>query len=206
MTAPSIVRQLHASLASRAPDQLIAVLQEAGYAAGEGLFKAFTAVNSATDLDADMLGEALSEFFTSGGWGSVTVSPVGIGALALDSTDWAEAEPGTAQSPMCFFSAGMLADFLGRLSDETVAVMEVECRSRGDERCRFLSATPEVLDKVYNEMTAGRSYEDALSAPRPDSRHPTPIIDERRLLPQAAMTATSATPATARRSQIPQSV
>ena len=162
MTAPSIVRQLHASLTAHAPDQLITVLQEAGYAAGEGLFKAFTAVNSATDLDADMLGEALSEFFTSGGWGTVTLSPVGTGALALDSPDWAEAAPGTAQSPMCFFSAGMLADFLGRLADETIAVMEVECRSRGDERCRFLSATPQVLEKVYNEMTAGRTYADAL--------------------------------------------
>src|SRR5437867_8154748 len=81
MTAPSIVRQLHASLAAHAPDQLITVLQEAGYAAGEGLFKAFTAVTSATDLDAGMLGETLSEFFTSGGWGAVTLTPVGIGAL-----------------------------------------------------------------------------------------------------------------------------
>ena len=162
MTAPSIVRQLHASLAAHAPDQLITVLQEAGYAAGAGLFQAFTSVKSATDLDADMLGETLSDFFTNGGWGAVTLTPVGTGALALDSTDWAEADPGTAQSPMCFFSAGMLADFLGRLSDETVAVMEVECRSRGDERCRFLSARPEVLEKVYNEMTAGRSYAEAL--------------------------------------------
>ena len=165
MTAPSIVRQLHASLAAHAPDQLITVLQEAGYAAGEGLYKAFTAVNSPTDLDADLLGETLSDLFTNGGWGSVTVSPVGIGALALDSTDWAEAEPGTAQAPMCFFSAGMLADFLGRLSDETVAVMEVECRSRGDERCRFLSATPEVLERVYNDMTQGRTYAEALGGP-----------------------------------------
>ena len=88
---------------------------------------------------------------------------VGTGALALDSRDWAEAEPGTSQTPMCFFSAGMLADLLGRLSDETVAVMEVECRSKGDERCRFLSATPGVLEKLYNEMTQGRSYEDALA-------------------------------------------
>jgi predicted hydrocarbon binding protein len=163
MTDPSIVRQLHASLAAHAPDQLVTILQEAGYAAGAGLFKAFTAVNSATDLDADMLGETLSEFFARGGWGAVTLSAVGTGALAVDSSDWAEAEPGTAQSPMCFFSAGMLADFLGRLSDETVAVMEVECRSRGDERCRFLSATPEVLEKVYNDMTAGRTYEEALT-------------------------------------------
>jgi predicted hydrocarbon binding protein len=165
MTAPGIVRQLHASLAARAPDQLVTILQEAGYAAGEGLYRSFAATNNPADLDADMLAETLSEFFTSGGWGSVTITPVGTGALALDSTDWIEAEPGTAQSPMCFFSAGMLADFMGRLSDETVAVLEVECRSRGDARCRFLSATPEVLEKVYNEMTAGRSYEQALSAP-----------------------------------------
>lgn len=162
MTVPGILRQLHASLAAHAPDQVVTILQEAGYAAGEGLYKVFAAVNNPTDLDADLLAETLSEFFTSRGWGTVTITPVGTGALALDSGDWAEAEPGTSQTPMCFFSAGMLADFLGRLSDETVAVMEVECRSKGDARCRFLSATPETLDKVYNEMTQGRSYAEAL--------------------------------------------
>jgi predicted hydrocarbon binding protein len=160
---PAIVRQLHASLATHAPEQIVAILQEAGYAAGEGLYKSFTQIANPADLDADELGPTLSEFFTTGGWGAVAITPVGTGALALDSADWAEAEPGTAPMPMCFFSAGMLADFLGRLSEETIAVMEVECRSKGDARCRFLSATPDVLDKVYNEMTAGRSYEEALS-------------------------------------------
>ena len=160
---PSVVRQLHASLLSRAPDQAIAILQEAGYAAGEGLYRAFAAANNPSDLDADLFAETLSEFFTSSGWGAVTISPVGTGALALDSSEWAEAEPGTSQTPMCFFSAGMLADFLGRVSDEPVSVMEVECRSRGDARCRFLSATPDVLQRVYEAMTEGRSYEEALS-------------------------------------------
>jgi predicted hydrocarbon binding protein len=163
MSTPSIVRQLHASLASHAPEQLVTILQEAGYAAGEGLYRAFTAANNPAELDADLLGETLSEFFRSGGWGSVSITPVGTGALAIDSPDWAEADPGTAQTAMCFFSAGMLADFLGRISEETIAVMEVECRSKGDGRCRFLSATPAVLEKVYNEMTAGRSYEEALA-------------------------------------------
>jgi predicted hydrocarbon binding protein len=163
MTTPSIVRQLHASLAAHAPEQLVTILQEGGYAAGEGLYQAFAAANNPAELDADLLPETLSDFFRTGGWGSVTITPVGTGALAIDSTDWAEADPGTAQTPMCFFSAGMLADFLGRISDETIAVMEVECRSRGDARCRFLSATPEILDKVYNEMTAGKTYEEALA-------------------------------------------
>lgn len=164
------LRQLHASLASHAPDQAVTILQEAGYAAGESIYRAFAGwlkeragVDNPANLDADLLTETLSDFFTSGGWGTVTMTPVGTGALAIDSSDWAEADPGTAQSPMCFFSAGMLADFLGRISDDTVAVMEVECRSKGDPRCRFLSAPPPVLEKVYNEMTAGRSYEEALS-------------------------------------------
>ena len=148
---------------SRAPDQAIAILQEAGYAAGEGLFRSFADAHSPTDLDADLLAETLSEFFANGGWGTLTMSPVGTGALALDSSDWVEADPGTSETPMCFFSAGMLADFLGRLSDEPVSVMEVECRSRGDARCRFLSATPEVLQRVYEGMTEGRTYEEALS-------------------------------------------
>ncbi len=163
MTTPSIVRQLHASLAAHAPEQLVTILQEAGYAAGQGLYQSFSATHNPAELDADLLPDTLSDFFSAGGWGSVTITPVGTGALAIDSADWAEAEPGTAQTPMCFFSAGMLADFLGRISDETIAVMEVECRSKGDARCRFLSATPGILDKVYNDMTAGKTYEEALA-------------------------------------------
>jgi predicted hydrocarbon binding protein len=168
---PALLRQLHASLAAHAPDQLVTILQETGYVAGEATYRAFAdwlparaGVSNPAELDSELLPEMLSDFFASEGWGSVSITPVGTGALALDSADWVEADPGTAPQPMCFFTAGMLADFLGRLSGggETVAVMEVECRSKGDERCRFLSAAPEVLDKVYNEMTAGRTYEEAL--------------------------------------------
>lgn len=164
------LRQLHASLMSRAPEQAIAVLQEAGYAAGEGTYRAFAAwlpgrvgVDRPEDLDSELLPEVLSDFFAHAGWGTLTISPVGTGALAVDSPDWAEAEPEDAQTPMCFFSAGMLADFLGRLSGEPVSVMEVECRCRGDARCRFLSAAPDVLQRVYEGMTEGRTYEDVLS-------------------------------------------
>lgn len=168
---PGTLRQLHASLAAHAPDQVVTVLQEVGYAAGAGTYRAFAdwlperaGVARPEELDAALLGDVLSEFFGRAGWGTLTMSPVGGSALAVDSPDWAEAEPGTAETPMCFFSAGMLADFLGRLSDQPVAVMEVECRSRGDGRCRFLSATPEVLEQVYEQMTQGRTYAEALGA------------------------------------------
>jgi predicted hydrocarbon binding protein len=165
------LRQLHRSLAQYSPDSAITILQEAGYASGEGVYQAFcrwlgahAGTEHPEELDAANFGGALSDFFEASGWGPLAVAPVGGAALALDSSDWAEAEPGSADTPMCFFSAGMLADLMGRVSGETVAVMEVECRSRGDSMCRFLSASPEMLQEVYEKMTAGMSYAEALQA------------------------------------------
>lgn len=163
------LRQLHRSLAQHTPDAAITILQEAGYASGEGVYQALcgwlgthAGTEHPEELDAANFSGALSDFFESSGWGHVTMAPVGGAALALDSPDWAEAEPGSAQMPMCFFSSGMLADVMGRVSGETVAVMEVECRSRGDSICRFLSASPTTLQEVYEKMTAGMSYAEAL--------------------------------------------
>ena len=165
------LRQLHHSLLRDAGDHAVTILQEAGFAAGEGVYQVFcnwlpgqTGVPRPEELDAARLTDVLSEFFRATGWGSVTVGPLGGAALAIDSGDWAEAEPGTAQMPMCFFSSGMLADFFGRLSGEPVAVMEVECRSRHDPRCRFLSAAPDTLNVVYDHMTQGKGYAEALGA------------------------------------------
>src|SRR5947209_11069165 len=162
------LRQLREGLLRHAPDHAIHILQEAGFAAGEGVYRAFqtwlpeqAGVARPEDLDAAQLNDVLSAFFQAAGWGAVTVAALGP-ALALASRDWAEAEPGTTETPMCFFTSGMLADFLGRLSGETVAVMEVECRSRNDARCRFLSASAETLQHVYDEMTQGKSCEEAL--------------------------------------------
>ena len=58
----------------------------------------------------------------------------------------------------------MFADFFGRLSDAPLSVMEVECRSAGAERCRFLLGSTEVMEHVYNAMSAGESYEEAVGA------------------------------------------
>lgn len=165
------LRQLHLSLAQYAPDAAVTILQDTGYAAGEGVYHAFcrwlaehAGIDRPEELDAAQFGDALSDFFAASGWGRVSVAPVGAAALALDSSDWIEADPGSAQMPMCFFSAGMFADVMSRVSGETVAVMEVECRSRGDSLCRFLSASPATLQEVYEKMTAGMSYAEALQA------------------------------------------
>lgn len=165
------LRQLHQSLLTRAPDHAIAILQEAGFASGDGTYQAFcgwlpgaTGIARPEEIDTAQFNSVLSEFFAAQGWGTVSVQPIGGAAFAVDSGDWAEADPGSAQTPMCFFSTGMLADFLGRITGDPVAVMEVECRSRGDGRCRFLAASPETLQQVYEAMTQGKSYEETLSS------------------------------------------
>jgi len=171
MIGPSGLRALHASLLGRAPEQALTVLQEAGYGAGADLYQAFvswlpraTGFAKPEEIGAAQLSAVVSRFFEHAGWGDLSVTSIGGGTLALDSTTWAEAEVGTAEQPMCCYSAGMLADFFGRLSGEPVAVMEVECRSKSDARCRFLTAVPERLQRVYEGLTQGKSYEEALQA------------------------------------------
>jgi hypothetical protein len=66
--------------------------------------------------------------------------------------------------PCCNLSAGMLADFFGRVADAPLAVMEVECRSTGAERCRFLLGSAEVMQAVYEGMSQGQPYDEAVAA------------------------------------------
>ena len=165
------LRALHTSLLTHTPDQAVTILQETGYAAGSDVYWAFcawlpgaTGVGKPEDIGASELSSVLSRFFRQAGWGNVAVASIGGGTLAIDSDDWAEAEPGSAEVPMCFLSAGMLADFFGRLSGEPVGVMEVECRSRNDGRCRFLTALPDRIQQIYEEIAQGKTYEEAVSA------------------------------------------
>lgn len=166
------LHQLRTSLERDLGLQAASYLQEAGFAAGEATHQAFTAWTaerfSGTEpasLDERWLSEALTGFFRSAGWGELAASPLGP-VLALDSGDWAEAldAPG-ADYPSCHLSSGMLADLLGRIAGEPTAVMEVECRSRGDGRCRFLAGAPETMGSLYERMAQGAGYRDALGEP-----------------------------------------
>jgi predicted hydrocarbon binding protein len=165
-----VLHQLRAALERDTGLQAASYLQEAGFAGGEELYAEFTGwlwsthgVERPADLDAQYLSEVLSQFFTELGWGALGVNALGSAVLALDSTEWAEAsDEARGEFPSCHLTCGLLADFFGRLSDGLVAVMEVECRSRGDARCRFLAGAPETLSELYERMAQGTSYADAL--------------------------------------------
>jgi hypothetical protein len=65
--------------------------------------------------------------------------------------------------PACHITTGLFADLFGRVAGSAVAVLEVECRSAGHPRCRFLVGSPEVMDAVYEEMVRGVPYGDAVA-------------------------------------------
>jgi uncharacterized protein len=165
-----VIHQLRTSLERDTGVQAAAYLQEAGFAGGEELYQEFAAwlqrargVDQPAALDVRFAGEVLGEFFAEQGWGSLTATPLSPAVLALDAADWAEAaEAPRGEFPSCHVTCGLLADFFGRIADGLVAVMEVECRSRGDARCRFLVGAPETLGALYDRMAQGSAYAEAL--------------------------------------------
>jgi predicted hydrocarbon binding protein len=144
-------------------------LQEAGYAGGDALHQAFGKWCEARDLGVpeNMAAREFelraAEFFWELGWGVVTVGTVRDSVLMLDSPDWAESDPASAmQYPGCYLSAGLLSDFFGRIAGAQLVAMEVECRSMGSERCRFLVGSAETMQHVYDGITQGIAYDASL--------------------------------------------
>ena len=139
-------------------------LQEAGYAGGESVFASFREWLAARGDDADALGfdefkSLAAEFFRDTGWGTLEVGTLHDVVITLDSTDWAEADPTlNIGFPACYYSMGLLADFFGRMAAAPLACYEVECRSNGAARCRFLLGSAEVIGQVYQRMTEGVDY------------------------------------------------
>jgi predicted hydrocarbon binding protein len=148
-----------------------AYLQEAGYAGGAALYDSFERWSAANghavpeSMTAPEFELRATDFFATLGWGHVRVGVLHDSAMTVDSTDWAEADPASVmQYPGCYLSAGLLADFFGRVAGTQLVVMEVECRSMGSSRCRFLLGSAETIQHVYDEMTKGVAYEQALGA------------------------------------------
>jgi hypothetical protein len=57
----------------------------------------------------------------------------------------------------------MFANFFGQIAEAPLAVLEVECRSMGSERCRFLVGNAQVMEHVYGELERGVAYSEAVA-------------------------------------------
>lgn len=146
-------------------------LQDAGFAGGESLYQSFrTWVKDrsnmeASELPAEEFGQLASEFFREAGWGTFELGAMGEALATVDSTDWQEADTSTRlQHPGCHLTTGMLAGFFAAAGDAPLAALEVECRSAGNSRCRFLIGAGAVLTYVFEQVELGTDYEAALES------------------------------------------
>ena len=158
----SSLAALRAALIRDAGPAAASYLQEAGYAGGETMFESFRSWLAArTEAEPDELGveefeRFATDYFRDAGWGSLKVGTL---------NDWGEADPASGMDhPACHFTTGMFADFFGRIADTPLAVLEVECRSMGAPRCRFLVGNASVMEHVYDEMGRGVDYEEAVGS------------------------------------------
>jgi predicted hydrocarbon binding protein len=162
---------LRTSLLRDAGPAAAAYFQEAGYAGGAAVYEAFRTwllergLGSPDALGVEEFAAHASEYFRDLGWGSIRLGALRDTVATLDSPDWGEVDPaGGLEQPGCHLSTGMFADFFGRIAATPLAVMEVECRSAGDSRCRFLLGSAEVMERLYEAMAEGKGYEAAVEA------------------------------------------
>jgi predicted hydrocarbon binding protein len=106
----------------------------------------------------------LSNYFAKRGWGTLEHRALHPGVGVLSSSDWAESSPGAGNEAGCGVSSGLLSGLLSQLAGEAVAVLEVRCRSRGDESCDFAFGSETAIHDLYGRMLDGADLEEALQA------------------------------------------
>ncbi len=155
------------------PDAAASALRAAGYSAGDALYTALTQPFASSsdsskdglgDISADAFWRRLSQLFSTRGWGTLSHTAAHPGVGALDTTNWVEAVPESEPRPSCFFTTGLLANLLGRAAGENLAVLEVECRSVGHARCRFLFGAPVTLDTLYGRLRTGEPVDRSIES------------------------------------------
>lgn len=145
-------------------------LQQAGYAGGDAVHDAFTRWLAARGegapdaLDVASFASLASRFFAELGWGSFTFT-AGTPVATIDAPDWTEAAGSSGlEQPGCHLGTGLMAAFFGRLAEQPLAVMEVECRSAGAAHCRFLVGSADEMQRIWEGMANGQDYRELIGS------------------------------------------
>jgi predicted hydrocarbon binding protein len=145
----------------------IHALHDAGYQAGVEAARGFP-TNAHEDVSSLAEGDfwtRFTSFFARRGWGNLTPGTSHPAVGLLDSTDWVEAaDLQESDDASCAFSAGFLSGLLSTLAAGPVAVLEVACRARGDERCSFAFGSETAVHELYGYLLDGEDLDGALTA------------------------------------------
>lgn len=147
------------------PTELPNVLRRVGMETGRALHASFLEQVSGgvEDLANNAFWSSLDTFFQDLGWGGIEHERLHPGVISVASTDWFESSGTESDNPSCHFTVGVLGELFRQFASLEVAVMEVRCRSTGANECRFLIGGPDALESVFQRMTEGSHYRDAVS-------------------------------------------
>lgn len=140
-------------------------LHHAGYEAGTEAAAGFSGDQErVAELATSDFWNRVERFFSRRGWGSIRHEAPHAGVGMLVSGDWVEGSADeTDPEGSCSFSTGFLAGLLSTLADGPVAVLEVTCRSRGDDACRFAFGAEAVIHELYGRLLDGSDLGRALT-------------------------------------------
>ncbi len=147
------------------PLPAIHALNAAGFSVGAAAASGFAeGVADVGSLPEDAFWARMTAFFLRRGWGTLTHRGSGDAVGILTSSDWAEAAHDSEEDhPSCSFGAGFLAGLLTELAGGPIAVLEVSCRGRGDEVCRFAFGSEAAIHGLYGRLLDGVQLERALA-------------------------------------------
>jgi predicted hydrocarbon binding protein len=166
----AVLPALHRAIAEgRDAGEAARLARQFGFESGSAFYEALAqwsadeAGAALDELAPERFWEMVATFFSTLGWGEMSFERLHPGLAVLQSHDWAESQPESgARHPSCHITTGILAELLRRVAGTDLAVLEVSCRSRGDELCRFLIGGAETLEEVYQKIRAGTSLENAI--------------------------------------------
>lgn len=163
----SVLKALRRGLAEEAGSlPAIHVLHAAGYRSGAEAVTAFrkTPGEDLGALPEDAFWSRLALFLRERGWGTAVRSDPHPGVGLLASEDWAESagEEHDAEAS-CSFTTGFLSGLLTRVAGGPIAVLEVECRGRGDGRCAFAFGSEAAIHELYGNLMESTDLNTALA-------------------------------------------
>lgn len=142
-------------------------LHNAGYGAGAAAAGSLTGNGGgeAKSLSEEAFWTHVSDFFGKRGWGTLQHARPHPAVGLLTSTDWAEASESVSDpEASCHFSTGFLSGLLSELAGGPIAVLEIACRTRGGDSCRFAFGSEGAIHELYGHLLEGVDLDGALAA------------------------------------------